>query len=74
MMFIVTYFLAKLWEEVLNTTRTFQLIFLSVTTIASGVMIYVWSSYLLRIPEIETYMGMLNSNLKKVAKKLKIVK
>ena len=69
-MMVVCYFMAKLWEEVLNTTRTFQLIFLSFTTMISAIMIYFWSSYVLKIPEGDQFLNYANRNFKKLWLKL----
>jgi len=70
-MLILCYAMAKLWEEVLNTTKTFQLIFLSFSTMLSSLMIYIWSSYLLKIEEVDLFMSMLFSNVTKVIRKIK---
>lgn len=70
MMMLVCYFMSKLWEEVLNTTRTFQLIFLSFSTMISAIMIYLWSSYLLKIPEGDQFINTATSQLKKLWSKI----
>jgi len=70
-MLVLCYAMAKLWEEVLNTTKTFQLIFLSFSTLLSSLMIYIWSSYLLRIEEVDLFMSLLFSNFAKVYRKVR---
>jgi len=61
-MAIVCYLMSKLWEEVLNTTRTFQLIFLSTSTIISSFMVYIWSCYFLRIEEVDYFINLVSRN------------
>lgn len=70
-MMVLCYAMVKLWEEVLNTTKTFQLIFLSSSTLLSSLMIYIWSSYLLRIEEVDMFMSLLFSKISKVFRKFK---
>lgn len=65
-MMVVCYFMSKLWEEVLNTTKTFQLVFLSMTTMLSSLMIYFWSSYVLQIPEGDQFLNFANRSFKKL--------
>ena len=66
---IACYYMVKLWEEVLNTTRTFQLIFLSGSTIVSSLMIYIWSCYFLGIEEVEYFINLASRSINKVLKK-----
>ena len=73
-MFVACFLMAKLWEEILNTTRTFQLIFLSLSTIVSSLMIYIWSSYMLRLEEADLFVNMIFVNLEKLVKRLKPAK
>lgn len=56
-MMLVCYMMAKLWDQVLNTTKTFQLIFLSISTMFSATLIYFWCSYLLKIPEGDQFIS-----------------
>jgi peptidoglycan biosynthesis protein MviN/MurJ (putative lipid II flippase) len=69
LMGITCYFMAKLWEEVLNTTRTLQLILLSTSTILSSLMIYIWSCYFLKIDEVEYFINLTSRGINKVLKK-----
>jgi putative peptidoglycan lipid II flippase len=66
---IACYFMAKLWEEVLNTTKTPQLIFLSISTMLSSLMIYIWSCYFLKIEEVEYFINLTTRSINKVLKK-----
>lgn len=70
-MLLACYLMSKLWEEILNTTRTFQLIFLSLSTIISSLMIYIWSSYMLKLEEADLLVNIIFTNLEKLVKKLK---
>jgi len=70
-MFIACFLMAKLWEEILNTTKTLQLIFLSISTIISSFMIYIWTSYMLRLEEADLLVNLLFSNLEKLVNRLK---
>jgi putative peptidoglycan lipid II flippase len=67
---IVCYFMAKLWEEVLNTTRTWQLIFLSISTIISSLMVYIWSCYFLKIEEVDYFINVFSRGFLKFYRKL----
>ena len=66
---IACYFMAKLWEEVLNTTRTLQLLFLSASTILSSLMIYIWSCYFLHIEEVEYFINLASRSINKVLRR-----
>jgi putative peptidoglycan lipid II flippase len=70
-MFVACFLMAKLWEEILNTTKTLQLIFLSISTIISSFMIYIWTSYMLRLEEADLLVNLLFSNLEKLVNRLK---
>jgi peptidoglycan biosynthesis protein MviN/MurJ (putative lipid II flippase) len=70
-MFLACYLMAKLWEEILNTTRTFQLIFLTLSTIASSLMIYVWSSYMLKLEEADLFVNIIFNNIEKLVNRLR---
>ena len=66
---VACYFMAKLWEEVLNTTRTPQLIFLSASTIISSLMIYIWSCYFLKIEEVEYFINLASRSINKILRR-----
>jgi putative peptidoglycan lipid II flippase len=70
-MFIACFLMAKLWEEILNTTKTLQLIFLSLSTIISSFMIYIWTSYMLRLEEADLLVNLLFNNLEKLVNRVK---
>lgn len=68
-MAIACYLMSKLWEEVLNTTKTVQLIFLSVSTMVSSLMIYIWTCYFLKIEEVDYFINMTSRGFKKFISK-----
>lgn len=74
LMFIACYLMAKLWEEILNTSKTIQLMFLSISTIISSFMIYLWSSYVLRLEEADLFVTLIFENLQKLFNKLSFKK
>jgi putative peptidoglycan lipid II flippase len=55
LMMLFCFAIAKIWEEVLNTAMTIQLIILTGTTMFSSGMIYIWLSYVFKIPEVEIF-------------------
>lgn len=65
-MLITAYAMMKLWDQVLDTARTFQLIILTSTTIAAAFMVYVWTSFVLKIPEVELFINFIARGLKKI--------
>lgn len=67
-MFVVTYAMIKLWEEVLDTERTLQLIILTTTTMLSAAMVYIWTSFVLHIPEVELFISFITKRLRKILK------
>jgi hypothetical protein len=66
---IACYFMAKLWDQVLNTTKTLQLLFLSGSTVLSSLMIYIWSCYFLKIEEVEYFINLASRSINKILKK-----
>ncbi|MEI7579219.1 MAG: murein biosynthesis integral membrane protein MurJ [bacterium] len=69
LMLIVSYAMSKMWEEVLDTAKTLQLILLTVTTSFAAFMLYLWVSFILGIEEVETFITFIGRNLKRFKKK-----
>ncbi len=65
-MFIISYAMLKLWDEILDTARTVPLFILTSTTIASAFMFYIWTSFVLKIPEVELFIGYFAKTLRKL--------
>lgn len=59
LMFVFTYFTYKIWAGLETNERTVPLIVLTITTTASSLMVYIGSSGLLRISEVEVYLQFL---------------
>lgn len=68
-MLILAYAMSKLWEEVLNTAKTLSLILLTSTTMLAAFMIYLWTSFVLNIPEVEIFIEFVLRNIKKLLNK-----
>ncbi len=69
-MFVISYAMLKLWDEVLNTARTLQLTVLTITTIISSFMLYLWTSFVLGVPEVELFMNYIGRLLRKLKKSI----
>ena len=65
-MFIIAYAMLKLWEEILDTARTLPLFVLTATTIASAFMFYIWTCFVLKIPEVELFISFVARSLRKL--------
>ena len=52
-MALLMYGLYKVWDEVLDTARTLNVLILTSSTIISGVCLYLWLNYISKDPEIE---------------------
>jgi len=52
-MAVIMYLLFKMWDGVLDTARTINVLILTFSTIIPGLVIYLWLLYLTRDPEIE---------------------
>jgi putative peptidoglycan lipid II flippase len=50
---VFMYMLFKMWDEVLDTAKTINLLVLTLSTILPGICIYFWLAYVFRDPEIE---------------------
>ncbi|MFQ5493325.1 MAG: murein biosynthesis integral membrane protein MurJ [Candidatus Dojkabacteria bacterium] len=68
-MLIISYAMLKLWDEVLNTARTLPLIILTSTTIASSIMLYIWTSFILKVPEVELFISFLVRSVRSLKRK-----
>jgi len=58
-MVVVCYAMTKLWEEILDTAKTLQLIVLTLSTFGASVMVYVWTSFILDIEEVQVFVELL---------------
>jgi len=58
-MIVVCYAMAKLWEEILDTAKTLQLIVLTLSTFGASFMVYVWTSFILDIEEVQIFVELL---------------
>jgi len=63
-MLAVCYVLAKLWEEILNTAKTVQLIILTITTSFASFTVYLLLSYIFSVEEVKIFLKLLNKILK----------
>lgn len=52
-MAVLMYSLIKMWEGLLDTAQTINLLILTISTIIPGVAIYLWLSYMFKDPEIK---------------------
>ncbi|MCA9383109.1 hypothetical protein KC909_01970 [Candidatus Dojkabacteria bacterium] len=68
-MLVVSYAMAKLWEQILNTEMTLQLIILTISTVISTFMFYIWTSFVMNVEEVEVFVGFIARSLKKVFRK-----
>lgn len=67
-MLVVSYAMAKLWEEVLNTAKVLPLLMLTGTTMAFSLMLYIWTSFVFKISEVELFVGFIVRSIKKITK------
>ena len=58
-MVVVCYAMTKLWEEILDTAKTLQLIVLTLSTFGASFMVYVWTSFILDIEEVQVFVELL---------------
>jgi hypothetical protein len=63
-MLAVCYVLAKLWEEILNTAKTLQLIILTLTTSFASFTVYLLLSYIFSVEEVRIFLKLLNKILR----------
>lgn len=68
-MLIIAYAMLKLWDEILDTARTVPLLVLTLTTIVSATMLYIWTSFVLNIPEVELFIDFLSRNFRRFMRK-----
>jgi peptidoglycan biosynthesis protein MviN/MurJ (putative lipid II flippase) len=65
------YLLFKMWDEVLNTALTINVLILTISTIIPGISIYLWLSYIFRDPEISIVGKVVNIFFKQIKQLIK---
>jgi len=55
------YMLFKIWDGVLDTARTINVLVLTISTIVPGLCVYLWFSFVFRDPEIEIITKLIDS-------------
>lgn len=74
LMLAVSYSMFKFWENILSTTKTFNLLFLTGSTVFASLMFYLWISYVLRVNEVDMILDVIENQWKKYELKYPIMK